>query len=497
MIKTVHTAFLSLITCLLLAQAPQGINYQAVVRDATGSPVANQDVSLRITIYDGSPFGNIAYQETDTVHSNQFGLINVVVGGGSIIQGQFGAINWANGSKFVQMETDITGGINYVDMGTTQLLSVPYAMYAETSGSSTPGPQGPTGATGPQGAPGADGINGLDGLNGMPGAQGPAGPQGATGPQGPIGPMGPQGLQGIAGINGATGAQGATGPTGEQGPTGPQGVTGIQGNDGPQGAQGIQGVTGAKGDTGPQGAKGDTGPQGIQGLQGATGPQGIQGIQGLQGITGATGTTGPQGVRGDTGPQGAKGDTGLQGLQGVTGPQGIQGIQGLQGVTGAKGDTGPQGVKGDTGLQGPQGLQGVTGPTDSVWVRNGNNIYNSNQAGRVGVGTQNPQATMHVDGFTKLGNDAPAIKYKKFTGTTSSTPGGSSVINLGIPDGKILGSTVLVNDPVSGLVAPVLSLLGLEYSYSIKSSVFELKTTLLNSTGILSKPYTVTILYEE
>jgi hypothetical protein len=476
MIKHLHTALLSLFTCILLAQAPQGINYQAVVRDPAGNPVANQDISIRVTIYDGSPFGSIAYQETDTIHANQFGLITVVVGGGSIKQGSFGGINWASGSKFVQMETDLTGGVNYVDMGTTQLLSVPYAMYAETAGSSTPGPQGATGATGPQGEPGAAGINGLDGANGTPGAQG------TTGPMGPQGP---------------TGAQGPMGVTGIQGNDGPQGLQGIQGPTGATGQQGPQGIPGTDGAQGPQGAKGDTGAQGPQGITGAQGIQGATGVQGLQGVTGARGDTGALGPQGTTG---AKGDTGLQGPQGVTGAQGIQGIQGITGAQGLPGQQGVTGAQGVTGIQGPtgmQGLQGITGPNDSLWVRDGNNIYNGNTGGRVGVGTQNPQATMHVDGYTKLGNDAPAVKYKKFTGTTSSTPGGSSILNLGIPDAKILGTSVLVNDPVNGLLSPVLALVGLEYTYSIKSSVFELKTTLLNSLNILSKPYTVTILYEE
>lgn len=410
--KRINTLTLFLILSYIgFAQAPKGFNYQAVVRDAQGYAVQNQNVSIRLSIHDGGPMGSIVYQETDTVPANQFGVITVVVGGGSIIPGTntFDAIDWSTGNKYLEVETDITGGTAYLNMGTTQLLSVPYALYAETSGSSLPGP---TGATGPQGDPGV------------------------AGPQGPMG---------------ATGLQGADGAQGIQGPTGPQGPMGATG------AQGLQGATGAKGDTGATGAKGDTGPQGPVGAQGLQGATGIQGPTGAQGAPGATGAQGPIGVTG---------------IQGATGAQGLQGIPGVQGVP------------------------GPTGFADSVWTRSGNDIYNNN-LGRVGIKTISPQADLDVNGFTKLGSDAPIVKMKKFSGTAPTNAGGSSTINLGIPDAKVLDVQVFVNSATGGLLQPLLGLNGSDYSYSIQNSVFTLSTTLLNSGKILGQPYNVLITYEQ
>lgn len=174
------------------SQAPMKFNYQAVARNAAGSVIANQPVGLKITIHDGTPNGAVVYQEGhDNVPTNAFGIITVVIGGGSIIQGDLNNVNWGIGDKYMQVEFDVTSNGNFVNMGTTQLLSVPYAAYAQTSGSQLPGPAGPIGPTGPAGpigpagGNGINGVNGNNGLNGVPGATGPQGVQGPTGPQGP------------------------------------------------------------------------------------------------------------------------------------------------------------------------------------------------------------------------------------------------------------------------------------------------------------------------
>ncbi len=126
---------LLLTTLAAMAQVPQGINYQAVMRDSGGNPVVNQNVSVRITILQN----NITpiYQETHLATSNDFGLVSFIIGSGMPIQGQFSTIVWANGPYFTQIESDINGGNAYVLFGSQQLMSVPYALYAETSGQSS------------------------------------------------------------------------------------------------------------------------------------------------------------------------------------------------------------------------------------------------------------------------------------------------------------------------------------------------------------------------
>ena len=126
------TTALLITTVLAFAQAPQGINYQAVVRDAGGNELANQAVSLRMTILENNT--TTVYQETHSATTNDFGLVNLVIGQGAATQGTFNTIDWSTGNYFAQTEVDVSGGTNYSLMGSQQLMSVPYALYAETSG---------------------------------------------------------------------------------------------------------------------------------------------------------------------------------------------------------------------------------------------------------------------------------------------------------------------------------------------------------------------------
>ncbi len=190
------------------AQVPQGINYQAIGRDLSGNPLISQAVGLRATIHDGS-LGPVLYQETFTTTTNQFGLFTLKIGMGTIVSGIFSNIPWSNGNEYLEMEMDPTGGTNYVSMGESQLLSVPYALY------SAAGPVGPTGATGVVGSTGVDGATGV---------AGPSGIDGVTGAVGPTGIAGPTGIDGATGATGPSG--GPMGPTGVTGPTGATGATG-------------------------------------------------------------------------------------------------------------------------------------------------------------------------------------------------------------------------------------------------------------------------------
>lgn len=152
------------ISNVVLAQAPQALNYQAVARDNSGTEITSQAIGLLVQIRQYSPTGAPVYSESHNPTTNSFGLFSVSIGNGSSISGTFSAIDWSAGPYFLDVSLDVNGGTNYSLMGVSELLSVPYALYAETSGSSTPGPIGATGATG------------------EPGIAGPQGPTGATGP---------------------------------------------------------------------------------------------------------------------------------------------------------------------------------------------------------------------------------------------------------------------------------------------------------------------------
>jgi hypothetical protein len=120
-----------------VCQAPQGFKYQAVCRDSTGTVIQDQSVNLRLSVHDLSLTGNIIYQETFTVVTNQFGLIMLDAGRGNVQSGVFADIPWEAGDKFLEIELDM--GTGYFSMGTTQLLSVPYSLYARSAESLTGG----------------------------------------------------------------------------------------------------------------------------------------------------------------------------------------------------------------------------------------------------------------------------------------------------------------------------------------------------------------------
>jgi hypothetical protein len=170
---------------IAMAQAPQGFKYQAVSRNTSGNVLSNQTILYRISILEGSENGTVIYSENHSATSNAHGLVNFTIGNGTINYGDFSTIDWGSNTYFIQLETN-TNGSTYDLMGTSQMMSVPYALYAKTSGSSTPGPQGP------------------QGLQGLAGPQGPAGNDGAQGPQGIPGPVGPQGPAATVSINGST-----------------------------------------------------------------------------------------------------------------------------------------------------------------------------------------------------------------------------------------------------------------------------------------------------
>ncbi len=122
---------------------------------------------MRLIVQQGSIGGTAVYTETFSPTSNAYGLVNIEIGSGNTTD-DFSAIDWSAGPYFMETAVDVSGGTNYSVMGTSQLMSVPYALYAKTSGNGA-GPVGPTGATGTTGVAGADGIDGATGLTGVQG----------------------------------------------------------------------------------------------------------------------------------------------------------------------------------------------------------------------------------------------------------------------------------------------------------------------------------------
>ncbi len=130
-------AFAVMASVGVVAQSPQLFSYQAVVRDAGNILVTQSPVGIRVSILQGSPSGPAVYVEIHTPTTNANGLASVAVGGGSVVSGSIVAIDWSAGPYFIKTETDPAGGTAYSIVGTTQLLSVPYALYSERTGDTT------------------------------------------------------------------------------------------------------------------------------------------------------------------------------------------------------------------------------------------------------------------------------------------------------------------------------------------------------------------------
>ncbi len=121
-----------LITVSVLAQSPQKMSYQAVIRDASGVLVTEQLVGMQVSILLGATDGPVVYSETQTPTTNANGLVSIEIGTG--ISGyDFSTVDWANGPYFLKTETDLGGGTSYSIEGVCQLLSVPYALHAKTA----------------------------------------------------------------------------------------------------------------------------------------------------------------------------------------------------------------------------------------------------------------------------------------------------------------------------------------------------------------------------
>ena len=134
--KIFYSFILSILTTCLFAQAPYLFKYQAAVRNSSGELVKNTDVAFRIKILKHSETGTLVYTETHNVQTNAYGVANLIIGNGTTSD-DLSTIDWTNDEYFISIETDLTGGTNYQLMGVSQLLSVPYALHANISDSTS------------------------------------------------------------------------------------------------------------------------------------------------------------------------------------------------------------------------------------------------------------------------------------------------------------------------------------------------------------------------
>ncbi|SMC94974.1 collagen-like protein [Pedobacter africanus] len=156
------TVFAFLITLFasqnILAQSGlTGINYQGVARNTNGTVLSNQAVKVKISVLGGAANGPVQYMEEHSLNTNQLGLFTLQIGKGTALTGTFAGIPWQNANQYAKVEMALGGG-SYTALGTTQLMSVPFALYAAAG---TPGPAGPAGPIGPAGPQGVQGIPGV------------------------------------------------------------------------------------------------------------------------------------------------------------------------------------------------------------------------------------------------------------------------------------------------------------------------------------------------
>lgn len=133
--KRIFTILLSaLVSMALLAQAPNMMDFQSLVRDASGNFVSNKTIGVQISILKTSATGTVVYRETHSVTTNANGLLTLTIGTGTVKAGTFASIDWSAGPYFLKTEMDVNGGTSYTLTQTTQMMSVPYALYANKAG---------------------------------------------------------------------------------------------------------------------------------------------------------------------------------------------------------------------------------------------------------------------------------------------------------------------------------------------------------------------------
>jgi hypothetical protein len=370
-------SFLFYIPCL--SQTPQSFKYQSVARNSDGQPLTNASIGLRMNIRSQTETGIILYQETHSVSTNALGIFSISVGKGQVVSGNFATIDWGSGPKFIDVEADFTGGSNYTSMGASQLLSVPYALYAENSKSGKNGLNILNGPTNPSPITGTDGefyINTSTQTIFGPKTSG-AWPAGIL----LVGPTGTAGTNGTNGINGLNVLNGTSDPTSGIGVNGEFYINTLSNK-----------IFGPK----TSGAW----PAGIS-LVGPTGAGGTNGFNGFNVLNGTSDPTSGIGVNGEFyintlsnkifGPKtsGAwPAGVSLVGPTGAAGTNGTNGINGLNVLNGTSDPTSGIGVNGEfyinissSKIFGPKtsgawpagvSLVGPSGTSTNAWGLSGN-----------------------------------------------------------------------------------------------------------------------------
>lgn len=439
----------------LKAQSPQGFNYQAVARNNSGVALINQSVGLKVRLRQTTSGGLVVYTETHTITSSNIGLLNLVIGEGTILSGTFNSIDWSAGPYFIEISMDVTGGSNYVLMGSQQLMSVPYALYAANGG--TTGAQGITGSTGSTGSTGDQGLIGVTGAIGSTGITGATGVIGSTGDVGTTGSTGSTGSTGIVGPTGDRYATTSSTSMNISTPSTPLSFTietGLAYSIGQEviiafsstqqmigtitsytsgtGIMDVTVTTATGTGTGLQpwsinlnGAPGPAGPVGATGNNGSNGNNGSTGATGNNGTDGSTGATGSNGINGSTGATGAIGTNGIDGSTGATGTNGINGTTGTTGNTGATGSTGATGADATFAVQ-----FNIVNSGASAYLFDNPSDYNSGS-------NVNPAIKLYR-GFTyKFNVNASGHPFIIATGTTGTVAYTVGVTNNGDDVGVI------------------------------------------------------------
>ena len=287
------------------AGAPNGINYQAVIRKSDGTLVTNTPIAVRASIRQTTAAGTVIFSERHNVTTDQWGLVNFVIGTGTFLSGSpFANINWGNGPYFLDLGVAFSGLPNpaiYMPYGTQQMMSVPFALYAKSSGNllnqwsyGVGAPLNNSGNMGDYYLDTATGnvynkINGTTWvlISNIMGPVGPTGPAGVAGPQGIAGPQGVAGTNGINGVNGTNGTNGLNSVTlTTVEPAGVNCATGgvklefgpdVNGNGLLDAAEIVPALTQYV-CNGASGAVGAVGPQGIQGVAGTNGTNGLNAL---------------------------------------------------------------------------------------------------------------------------------------------------------------------------------------------------------------------------